>query len=141
MQTFLQTGRSIVPISVDKALERAPWFNRIVGAAISAEDVQSLADGVPSKPVLTRIESSFRFTKRNQRVQIGFAVASLGLLALIGVSSWSTWQARSSQQAAVTSAAQAKVAQQTAQTEAERAQAQEAIARLSLQPVYPLFPP
>lgn len=85
---FLATARPIVPISVDGAAEQSAWFVTIAGAALSFESAAALTDGKPSEPVLSRIENSFRFTKRNARVRRAFLAAGAGLLSMIGLATW-----------------------------------------------------
>src|SRR5262249_18392860 len=53
VRLFLETKRSLVPISIDQALERAPWFPVIVGASISQERMANLEAGEPSALVLS----------------------------------------------------------------------------------------
>src|SRR5262245_32264446 len=52
IRTFRSTGRMIIPISFDGALERASWYEVIVGLALSAESPEALQTGNPSPSVL-----------------------------------------------------------------------------------------
>lgn len=85
---FGQKNRHLVPISVDGMAERSAWFPSIAGAALSVESGTALDSGRPSAPVVSRIESSFRFTKRNARIRRAFLAAAVALLALVGLAVW-----------------------------------------------------
>ena len=85
---FLATKRPMVPISVDSALEQGRWFALVAGASLSIESGAQLADGKPSEHVLSRIDSSYRFTKRNTRVRRSFLAAGVILIALSGIAAW-----------------------------------------------------
>jgi hypothetical protein len=60
IEGFLTTGRPIIPISFDSALERAEWFGLIQGLSISKESTDAMKAGKPSEHVLTRIVSAGR---------------------------------------------------------------------------------
>lgn len=93
VRRFLKKGRPIVPISIGGALEASSWFSLVDGASMSMENPMALEEGSPSPAVLNRIQGSFRFTRRNQRVRRAFLGAATGLLVLIGVAGWATHQA------------------------------------------------
>lgn len=129
VDSFVHTGRAIVPISIDGALETGRWYSHIKGASISTESAEQLQKGEPSEHVLRRIESSFLFTKRNARVRNGFIAAGIGLLLLLGIAAWrqhaanvATQSARAAQMQAKAALAQAKDAQQMAMARARDAQ-------------------
>lgn len=118
---FLETGRAIVPVSVEGALEHGRWYSRIAGASISTESAAALAGGTPSEDVLRRIESSFLFTKRNARVRRGFIAAGIGLLLLMGLAAWRQRAAQLATAQARTAQMQAKAAQDEALRRAHEA--------------------
>jgi WD40 repeat protein len=150
IRTFKKTKRTIIAIDFNGALPRAPWYEEIAGLALTPESTEALASGTPSSAVLTRIEKSFQFTRRNQRARrsLGVASALLGLLALASTyysrqASLSAGRAREQEtvalknlqlfqeqeQIAVTKAAEAaakakEAEQQRAEAEAQAAEAQ-----------------
>ena len=127
--TFLATGRPIVPISIDGALEEGRWFSRIAGASMSVEAATRFADGRPGEPVVGRIESSFRFTKRNTRVRRAFVGAGAILLVLSVVAAWLQQQAARATTVAEQKTALAAAAQNEAVRQAEVASEQARLAR------------
>jgi WD40 repeat protein len=83
---FVKTGRPIIPIDFDGALEKAKWFPSIVGLARTPEQTEALKLGNPGPAVLSRIEKSFNFSRRNRRVRRTFLTATVLLLALVAAS-------------------------------------------------------
>jgi WD40 repeat protein len=84
---FKKTGRTIVPISVDGAVEGAIWYESIPGLPPEPETREALTSGNPSPNVISRIEKSFRYTRRNQRMfrmVAGALAVFLGLLVASG---------------------------------------------------------
>ena len=66
---FRKTKRSILLINFAGAIGRAHWYPLIVGLATEEEkNLDSLNTGDPSANVISYIEKSFRYTKRNQRM-------------------------------------------------------------------------
>ena len=67
---FKKTGRTIVPIDFGGAVARAHWYSLIPGlAAEPEEDETALKTGNPAPNVISRIEKSFNYTRRNQRMR------------------------------------------------------------------------
>lgn len=67
---FKKTGRTIVPIDFGGAVARAHWYSLIPGlAAEPEEDATALKTGNPAPNVISRIEKSFNYTRRNQRMR------------------------------------------------------------------------
>jgi WD40 repeat protein len=92
---FVKTRRPIIPIDFGGALERAAWSGLIVGLARTPESAEALRMGDPSPVVVSRIEKTCAFTRRNQRVRRTFSTAAVLLLALTGVSSYKACEATS----------------------------------------------
>lgn len=121
IRDFVKTGRPIIPIDFDRSLETAPWFHHIVGLARTAEQSDALKLGNPGPAVLSRIEKSFNFTRRNRRVRRSFLAATIVLLALVGVSVYAGKNVLEKTQALFKSQEQTKTAEETAQKNAATA--------------------
>src|SRR5262249_39038328 len=86
---FLTTSGTVVPIGFGDAIQEAAWFPQIQGLPITNEaEPDALVTGKPSLAVLSRIENSVKFTRRNRRIRDLSAVALAVLVALIGLSLW-----------------------------------------------------
>ncbi|MET0647658.1 MAG: TIR domain-containing protein [Pyrinomonadaceae bacterium] len=84
---FKQTGRTILPLDFGGAVGGARWYGLIPGLATESEqNPAALGTGNPSPNVLSFIEKSFRYTRRNQRMFRMFLGALTVFLLLAAVS-------------------------------------------------------
>src|SRR5262245_33958767 len=76
---FLKTERTIVPIDFNGAVAGARWYHLIPGLASEPEkNERAIETGEPSGNVIGRIEKSFKYTRRNQRMlRLFWATAAL----------------------------------------------------------------
>ena len=84
---FKKTGRTIIPVSFDGALEKASWFDDLIaGISIAQESKQALETGKPSENVIDRIVNAENFTRRNKRLRNYFWItaASVVVMLMIG---------------------------------------------------------
>jgi WD40 repeat protein len=66
---FKKTGRTILPIDFHNAVGKALWYQEIPGIASESEkELEALEKGNPSPNVVSFIEKSFNYTRRNQRM-------------------------------------------------------------------------
>ena len=84
VETFIRTGRPIIPVTLGSALEQADWFDRIRGLSLARESEEALAAGQPSDTVLTRIVSAEGFTRRNKRLRTVFWSTAAIIVLLLG---------------------------------------------------------
>lgn len=92
---FKKTKRTIVPIDFDGAVGRARWYDLIPGlAAEPEENPNSLKIGEPSPNVISRIEKSFNYTRRNQRMLRILLITSALFLALLAASAVAAYVAK-----------------------------------------------
>lgn len=106
---FKKTGRIIVPIIFDgvqlrdgvifkdgvktdvgkmQAGERTPealWAKDVEGLPLSSEETESLQTGTVSPLVVNRIEKTFKFTRRDQRLRRTFTGLAIALVAIFAV--------------------------------------------------------
>jgi WD40 repeat protein len=87
IEAYRATGRIIIPIDIASAIGSAIWKGLVVGLAVSPETVAVLETGTPSAAVVNRIEKSFTFRRRDQRLRLIAAATAgvVGVIALIGV--------------------------------------------------------
>ena len=109
VEEFKKTGRMIVPIIFDevpltngvvfkdgvkKEIGRVPgggpvkealWAREIEGLPLSPEETESLRTGAASPVIVNRIEKTFKFTRRDQRLRRTFAGLALTLLVIFAV--------------------------------------------------------
>lgn len=123
---FVKTGRTIIPIDVDGALEKAAWYPLIAGLARTPETKKALHEGHPAPDIIRRIEDSFHFTRRNRRVRRTFAAAAGFLLVLVCASVYAAVAAKREQRAA-------EDFKHRAESAANKAREQEELARASAQ--------
>ncbi len=128
IRDFVKTGRPIIPIDFDRALETAPWFHHIVGLARTVEQSDALKLGNPGPAVLSRIEKSFNFTRRNRRVRRTFLAATTLLLVLVAVSVYLGKDALEKTKALSQSQAETMAAEKTAKENAAKAEEREKLA-------------
>src|SRR5580692_632858 len=83
---FRRVNWRIVPISIEGAVESAPWFSLVDGLARETEGVEALASGMPSDRIIRRIKNSFQYSRRNRRVRRGFAWAATAIVVLMAIS-------------------------------------------------------
>lgn len=143
VQEFIKTKRPIIPIDFDGALESAAWYSTITGLAKSIEKENALSSNQPAAAVITRIEKSVNFTKRNKRTRTtaGFLVTLSALLfcgaLYAGVDArqqraqadLARQEAIKEQQRAQDAKAEANEASKQARLNADKAMQQEAIAK------------
>lgn len=80
---FRKTKRTIVPIDFDGAVGKARWYHLITGLAAEPEEgADALRTGTPSPNVISRIEKSFNYTRRNQRM-FRILLLTTGVFALL----------------------------------------------------------
>src|SRR5262245_8175617 len=72
---FVKNKRPVIPIDFGGTLDRAVWFPLIAGSAKTPETLTTLTSGEPSPAIVSRIEKSCSFTRRNQRVRRAYAAA------------------------------------------------------------------
>ena len=116
IEEFRQTGRPIIPIDVDGSLARASWAHLLRGLPVSVEGHRGAVAphtgarpaaaaapapdfipeseerrrlGSPSPEVIARIESSFRYTRRNEWLRRMLFGGVAIILLSIGVVGWS----------------------------------------------------
>ncbi|HSK70830.1 MAG TPA: TIR domain-containing protein, partial [Pyrinomonadaceae bacterium] len=84
---FKQTGRTILPVDFDGNVGKAVWYEDIPGLAPEPErDLTALETGEPSQNVVSFIEKSFNYTRRNQRMFRMFWGALSIFLLLVALS-------------------------------------------------------
>lgn len=103
VEVFLRTGRTVIPISFEGSLERAPWFPLIRGLSIARETTAALRDGAPTDPVISRIVNAQGFTRRNKRLRRVFWATTGATAAVVAAGSLATYalwnEARAAQEA------------------------------------------
>lgn len=129
---FKKTGRTIIPVSFDGALEKARWYDDLIaGISIAHESNQALETGKPSENVIDRIVNAENFTRRNKRLRNYFWItaASVVMMLLIGAlvgfvivnkANAQAKDAESRRQDAVRLADEAEGKRKTAESEANR---------------------
>jgi WD40 repeat protein len=81
---FKKTGRTIIPISFDGALERSPWFAELIaGISIAHESKDALETGKPSERVIDRIVNAENFTRRNKRLRNYFWITASAVMIML----------------------------------------------------------
>lgn len=80
---FRKTGRLIIPIDFDNEIRTASWFPLIEGLHCSRENAAALKSGDPSPEVLNRIEKSYTFSRKDQRLRTATKTATAVLTLLI----------------------------------------------------------
>jgi WD40 repeat protein/outer membrane biosynthesis protein TonB len=84
IKEFRKTKRTIVPVDFGGAVGKAVWYDTIPGLAAEPEENQeAMKSGKPSPNVISRIENSFNYTRRNTRLGRMAAVATALLLLLL----------------------------------------------------------
>lgn len=81
IEEFKKTKRTIIPIYFEGAPEQSSLYPLIPGLARSSETKEALTSGNPSLVVVRRVEKSFNYTRRNQRMRrILFGTATVFLV-------------------------------------------------------------
>ncbi len=88
-------NKPIIPISFNRSIEKAIWYNRIEGLAIVEDELSQLKLGQPSADVLERIQNALTFTKKSNRLRRIAILVSIFTLMLIGVAIWFSIQVSS----------------------------------------------
>lgn len=99
--TFRRRNWRIIPISFDGGVECAVWFPLVEGIARETEHSDALLTGVPSQGVLNRIESSYKYSKRNSRVRRTLMAATAGVTLFLMTSIFSYRQSSRREQATI----------------------------------------
>jgi WD40 repeat protein len=129
IREFHKTGRMIVPIDFDGATRRAAWWPSIEGLHLSAERTAALTTGDPSPEIVNRIEKTYVFRRRDQRLRAATIATTVVLAVLVGVAAIAALLAgREARKAAIQGAAAAE-----ATTEAGRQKAMASAATLDAQ--------
>jgi WD40 repeat protein len=83
---FSTLKRTMLPIDVARTLRDDSWDNRIAGLSRADESIEALEKGRPSRLVLTRLNDSVDFRKRNDQLKRTFltTLASIALLLVAG---------------------------------------------------------
>jgi WD40 repeat protein len=118
---FVRKNRPIIPIDFEGALPKASWYPLIKGLALTPETRQALEHGTPSPQVISRIEKTFKFTRRNNRVRRTFLATALLLFLFLCASVYASVYARQQQRTAEAAAV-------VARDNARKAEEQRAIA-------------
>jgi WD40 repeat protein len=132
---FRKTKRIILPIDFGGAVGRARWYGLIPGLSAEAERPEAAEKGEPSEAVISRIEKSFRYTRRNQHMLRVFWLTAAMFVLVIGAGLLATyWSNQAARDAGLRAEAAKKdaEAQQLAAGQARRdAESQKEAARLA----------
>jgi WD40 repeat protein len=84
---FRRTGRKVLPINIDAALDTIDWsaepWSGIRGASIEPETAGALEKGTPSESVIHRIRNSVDFTRQEARLQRAVLGTAAGIAILV----------------------------------------------------------
>ena len=84
IREFKKTGRTIIPVSFDGALEQAEWYTDLIaGISIAQESGETLNTGKPSEHVVNRIVNAENFTRRSKRLRRYFALTAASVLIML----------------------------------------------------------
>ncbi|HJU56310.1 MAG TPA: TIR domain-containing protein [Pyrinomonadaceae bacterium] len=124
IEEFKQTGRTILPVDFNGAVGRAHWYELIPGLPTEAEkDPAALETGNPSTNVISFIEKSFKYTRRNQRMFRWLLAALSVFLVLVVLSVVFIFIARNQVAKAATAERVAKQRDEEARASQKRADA------------------
>ena len=87
IRQFKKTGRTIIPVSFDGALEQAEWYQDLIaGISIAHESSDALQSGKASEHVINRIVNAENFTRRSKRLRryFGLTAASVVMMLVAG---------------------------------------------------------
>jgi hypothetical protein len=83
---FLRTGRNLIPIGFPGMNQTGVWHSKVTGLPWASEDPDRLEDGKPSPAVLSRIRSSFEYTRRTARLKrVAFSAGLITAIFLVGL--------------------------------------------------------
>lgn len=125
---FKRTKRMIVPIDLGGVIRNAQWWTQIEGLHPAPETSEALVSGNPSPAVVNRIEKTFKFTRRDQRLRRTSLVVGAILLLLIAGTVVAIMQARKERASAAAAITDAKREKETADTAKKQAEEQRRIA-------------
>jgi len=137
---FKKTGRTIIPVSFDGALEKAEWYQDLIaGISIAPESNAALKSGRPSENVVSRIVNAENFTRRSKRLRNYFwmTAASVVIMLMLGAlagffivrqANAKAASAEARRQDAELLAVDAGKKRETAEKEAQQAQNQQKVA-------------
>ncbi len=84
IREFKKTGRTIIPVSFDGALEQAEWYQDLIaGISIAQESSETLSTGKPSEHVVNRIVNAENFTRRSKRLRRYFALTAASVVIML----------------------------------------------------------
>lgn len=84
IREFKKTGRTIIPVSFDGALEQAEWYNELIaGISIAQESSETLNTGKSSEHVVSRIVNAENFTRRSKRLRRYFALTASSVVIML----------------------------------------------------------
>lgn len=88
VETFLKTGRTIIPVSLEGTIEKSPIFLPIRGLSISCELTESLTKGKASEHIITRIINAEGFVSKSKQLRRIFVLttACTGVVMFSGAS-------------------------------------------------------
>jgi WD40 repeat protein len=122
---FLNTKRTIIPIYFGRMIDNALWLPKLRGLPFTGEvDHDALITGDPSDEVMSRIENSAKFTRRNRRLRRAFVSSLLIFAVLIALNAVAAVQTRTA--FANVTAARAEAVQANQEADRARASAGEA---------------
>ncbi len=84
VEEFLKTGRTIIPIDLDGTIATAPWWGLIEGLPVSSETEDAIKSGDPSEEIVNRIDKTFNFNRKDQRLRkVSMVVTGLIILLFV----------------------------------------------------------
>jgi WD40 repeat protein len=111
VKLFRSTGRPVIPIDVDGTSKSRSWMRDLRGLPVACETTSCWEKGLPSDQIVTRIEQSFTYTRRSQRLRRSvLASVAFVVVSILG----SVWSVASIARTAAKSQAIAAEAQQEA---------------------------
>lgn len=108
IESFLGTGKYIIPVSLDDTYDRGPWFASIAGLPVSKESEVATARGKPTPSIVDRIANTVGYWKQSRRIAGMLGVLSLLAVALAGAAGYAGWRAEQNRIAAETNAISAQ---------------------------------
>src|ERR1044072_380936 len=101
IEEFLKTGRMIIPIDLDGTIVTAPWWGLVEGLPVSPETPDNIKKGDPSEEIINRIQKTFNFNRKDQRLRkMARVVASVVILLLLAGAAAGTLAGMKGKQAA-----------------------------------------
>ncbi len=123
IQEFCKTRRLIIPIDFNGSVRTANWLPAIEGLPLSNEAEAALRSGDPSPEVINRIEKSYTFRRKDQRLRAATVVTTVILAALLIAAGVAAGIAETARRNAVEQTRQA--AEQTALADAAKRDARQ----------------